>query len=495
MAAYLSVANYDETEEYIFTLNTNKVRLISGSLSDTTSEYGEPVELRFQTITKGTNAEIRSAIAQVERIFGRTSQFFNNLTSENSIWIYANSDGERIRRALVLSWQRVDTVQGTSDPLLDKSQIVISDWIIQRKGYWEATLDYIFEPVTTAWVSDALNTGGSCVGTYDGEGHIADTLSTNLDKGTAPGRIRRFSLGLPTMYTNKRWHKIWFGMKTVKTLDEPPTNYFKPHESFDITWGYPTTYDAWVDTDYTEANAMNGKCVLIDFTNNTWLNRISVPVPYHNTATANMAGTYQVLFRMRASNSSEVHRVAMFQAWDKIDNVYSIAETYQDVFVDSTQWRLYEMGVIQIPPENYRSARRFKRPEFYQLNIGLAAERITGSNDLLVDYLTLIPQEHSISISNAELFGTGDMNVITDEEDITFGYATVWSPAWEKFVHELSTNNWTWPSDPNRKIIAVMAADLLDGDGNHSFTTQPSFVLFEIIPRYHSYNIDSYTPS
>jgi len=493
MAAYLSVANVDETEEYDFTKAANKTRLISGSLSDTTSEFGEPVELRFQTITKGTDAEIRASIAEVERVFGRTAKFFSDLTTENSIWIYAHSDGERIRRALVLNWQRVDTVQGASDPLLDKSKMLISDWIIQRKGYWEATLDHIFEPNTLAWqASDGLTAGGCGAGSYDGTGHVADTLSSNLDKGTAPGRIRSMYISMPTVYTTKHFDKIWLGMKTVKTLDVSP-NQFKPHASFDSNWGDPDTYDPNINVDYADANALNGKCAWIDFTNNTWLNRISVPVPYYNTFPDNQAGTYQVLFRMRASHATEVHRTAMFQSWDKIDNQYSVAETYQDVFVDSAQWRLYEMGIIQVPPENFRNARREVYEEFYQLNIGLAAERITGSNDLMIDYMVWIPQEYAIALTNVEAYQGTALEVITDEEDITFGYSTAWTPAWEKFVHEISATNWVWPSDPDRKIIAVLAADIPDGDGHHPMLEDINIIQFDIIPRYHSYNIDSYS--
>lgn len=494
MAAYLSVANFDETEEYDFTLPANKVRLISGSLSDTTSELGEPVELRFQTITKGTKIEVRVALAEVEVIFNRASQFLLNLTSENSIWMYTNSDGERIRRALVLSWQRIDTVQGNSDPLLDKSRTVISDWIITRKGFWEATLSHIFEPNTLAWQAATGLTSGACqVGAYSGTGHVADTLGTNLDKGTAPGRIRVMSLFIPTVYTTKRFDRLWLGMKTVKTLDSP-TNYFKPYAPFDANWGDPYKYDSWVGTNTADADALNGNCAEIDYTGSAaWLNRISVPVPNHGTAPDNQAGTYQILFRMRADTASEVHRTAMFQSWDKIDNLYSVAETYQDVFVDSAEWRLYEMGVIQVPPENFRSARRELYEEFYQLNIGLAAERITGSGNLLLDYMIWIPQEHAISLTNIEGHSGGAVNVITDEEDITFGHTTIWTPAWEKFVHEISAVNWTWPSDPARKIIAVMAADIPDGDGHHPMVTDLTSLTFDIIPRYQSYNIDDYS--
>ena len=397
MAAYLSVANFDETEKYDFTLSANKVKLISGSLSDTTSEFGEPVELRFQTITKGTAAEIRIALTQVEAIFGRTAKFFLDLTSQNSIWIYANSDGERVRRALVLSWQRVDTVQGPSDPLLDKSLMVISDWVVQRKGYWEATLSHIYDPALTWWSN--FNSGGCMAGSYTGDGHGTEE-SGMIDKGTAPGRIRQWSFSWPAVYTTKYFNKLWFGMKTTTALDGGG-NLFKPYANFDSVWGDPDTYISYIDLNYTTGLsgtiANNGNCANISFdspADPTWQNRLSVPVPFHNTTPRNQKGTYQILFRMRASGANGRFRVAMFQAWDKIDQTYSAAETYQDVFVESDEFHLYEMGVIQVPPENYRSARRVSQEDFYQLNIGLTAERLSasGNGTLQIDYLIWIPQ-------------------------------------------------------------------------------------------------------
>ena len=501
MAAYLAVANFDETEKYDFTKVANKVKLISGTVVDSTSELGEPVELRFQTVTKGTTIEIRTALAEVEVIFDRASEFSLNLTSENSIWMYMNSDGERIRRALVNSWQRIDTVQGASDPLLDRSHMVISDWAITRKGSWEATLDYIFEPNTLAWKgAGGLNSGAAEAGTYSGDGAVADGIATNVGKGTTPGRIRRMYIHIPTVYTTKRFDKIWFGMKTVKTLDTP-SNYFKPFATFDSVWGDPDIYDSFINQNYTVGPpditgagvALNGNCIEIQFNTPTWLNRISVPVPFYNTLPDNQAGAYQILYRMRAATDGDVFRVAMFQAWDKIDNVNSVAETYQDVFVSSDEFHLYEMGAIQVPPENYRSARREVYEEFYQLNLGVAAERISGSGNLLVDYLIWIPQEHNISLTNVEGHAGGPINVITDEEDVVFGYTTIFTPAWEKFVHEVSAINWVWPSDPDRKIIAVMAADIPEGDGNHPLTQELTTIQFDVIPRYHSYNIDSYS--
>jgi len=42
-------------------------------------------------------------------------------------------------------------------------------------------------------------------------------------------------------------------------------------------------------------------------------------------------------------------------------------------------------------------------------------------------------------------------------------------------------------------VIAVMAADIPEGDGHHPLTSDITVSDFEIIPRYHSYNKDSYS--
>jgi hypothetical protein len=78
MALLFKVSNFDDTEKYEFTNANSKVRLISGSLQDSTSEFGEPVEIRFQTVTKGTRTEIREALRDVELIFARATRFFDN---------------------------------------------------------------------------------------------------------------------------------------------------------------------------------------------------------------------------------------------------------------------------------------------------------------------------------------------------------------------------------------------------------------------------------
>lgn len=486
------VANFDNTEKYEFTNVLNEVRLISGTFQDSTSELGEPVEVRFSTITKGTKAEIRSALRDVELIFARATRFFQDTTEQNSIWLYAQSDGSSLRRALVLSWAREDTAQHNSDPLLDNVDMVISNWTIQRAGYWEADITGLVSHVNTLL---DLNVAGAYAGSTPSEGYHQITTPNHLHDGSAPGRIRRTKFVIENTSGAKRWEKIWFGMKIVKSLD----TYFKPIESFDTTWGVPTE----ISDDITyPANslALNDKCGQCDFSGsggNNFEYKQSTRFPYYDGGTPStpdvQAGTYLVLMRMRTTTGTGKFRVAMFQSWEEIDNQGSIADTYQDVFVESNEWHMYEMGIVQVPPEPFRSARRAQYPELHQVKIGYAAERLTPADGALqVDYLVIIPQEHALSLSNVKIGSGQPANIVVDEEDTIIGYTTKYISTWEKYIHEISATNWVWPADPARYLITVAAADTIVGDGDHELepTIEGINTDFYIIPRYFSYNAD-----
>ena len=489
MPLLFKVANYDDTQKYDFTGVASKVRYITGTFQDVTSELGEePVEMRFSTITKGADeAAIRLALSQVERVFARAKLFIEDLSSSNSVWIVAQSLTSKARRTLVLGWTREDTVQANSDPLFDKSLMVISNWTITRKGVWEGIVSDLFNPPVTQF--DNLNSGACGSGVWNGSDGIAIvTAQADISRGTLPGRIRRLRYDMPTIATKPFW-KIWLGMKTVMEL--PGVNYIKPFREFDDL--FTNVYDVGnVDTDFVASPALNGKVTQVSFSaNNVFTNKFSAPIPNHGilTAVEHQAGTYLILYRMRATDASSSFRVAMFQSWDLYENIGVLGDVFQDVFITSDEFHLYEMGVVQFPPEPFRGANRLVTSDMYNLQLGLAAERLSGSGLLQVDYLIAIPQEHFISASNIHGY-TGDaVNIITDEEDTILGMTR---SAVGNYVHEITENNFRWPADNDGYLVAVMAADVYVGNGDHPMFTSPtaSYPNPYIIPRYFSYNAD-----
>ena len=491
MPAVLKVANFDKTQSYDFTNSSSKVRLIAGTFSDTTSENGEPVELRFQTITKGTEVQRREALRDVEYIFARATRFLLDLTEQNSIWMYAQSQGsEKERRSLVMSWQRTDTVQNQSDPLLDRTQTVISDWSITRNGYWEAIAANIITLSDSNAFFDGLNDFGAYTGNPPppaaNKGFAL--VSTPFNYGTAPGRIEQFGINSATQDITERF---WFGIKPVNAN----VSTWKAHANFDDTYGVPVDLIDY-DTDHDDAWALNSKCGRVTFAtgDNKFYNRSAVLIP-PATLTSPPAdelirGTYLVLMRMRASTTGSTFRTAMFTT---VSNAGFLDDTYQDVYLYSNYYYFYEMGVIQVPHESFRKARRDVLSPFDSFRIGIAAERLSGTAELYLDYLVIVPQDHAISSKEMSQLDTMDGFIVGDEDGVITGISedTVSASSFKQiFMHELSSSNWAFPADPAQNAIVVAVVDSKPSSTQHVKASQTCTYSMKIVPRYFSYNAD-----
>lgn len=478
--AIFELTNHDETDDYDFVDSNSKVRYISKSFNDQTSRDEEDVEITFRTITKGADdAEVRLAIAEVEVLLDKAIRWMDNRTEDESIWLKAATKGtEKPRRTLIKDWWRVDVNTGPADSLLDESTTVISEWHLVRHHSWEALPANQF----TAPTFTDCNSGGSYAGGTPNAGYEQNDGSTHLAHGTKPGRIRLVDIG----DLGNDIDRIWIGFKTVKAID----TYFSPHEDFDNTWASPQVLGS--GTSYlADANALNGVCLEIAGSS-TYENKICVELPYYNNSNETRRGNYLILFRMRTTAADTEFRVSMFQSWDLISKIGAVSDTFGDVFVDDQYFHFYEMGVIQVPPEGYRAARRLQYADLYMQQIGLACERLSGSGNLRVDYYTWIPQEHAISIKNIKFgatAGSRNAQIVQTEDDELMGWTYQVTPG-EVFIHELSPSNWVWPVDSSRDWIAVCAADSKIGGTSHGPLTVSVAPTMKVIPRYHTFNAD-----
>ena len=491
MPALLEVANFDKSQSYDFTDGASVIRLISGTFSDTTSEHGESVELRFQTIAKGSAVQIREAMRDVERVFKRATVFHNDPTEQNSIWINAKSDGnEKERRTLVMSWQRTDTTQKHSDPLLDRTLIVISDWSIIRNGYWEAI------PANAISLADsnAFFTGLNDYGAYAGNPPPSSSnrgfalVTAPFGYGTAPGRI--LSIGIKSS-TQDMTQRFWFGIKPVNASVSVD---WAAHASFDGTYGNPFSYWDFND-DFSEGLSLNGKCGKVTFVSgsNKFYNRAGVIIPPSALATPApnelVRGTYLVLFRMKGTDGADTFRTSMFFTAGSLG--FPLADTFHDVFIESQDYYFYEMGVIQVPPEGFREARRNYLASFEGFEIGLAAERLSGTSELLIDYAVIIPQEHAVSSKGMYQEDAEQGYIITDEDDNIVGISqdNGVPPDLHTYIHELSASNWTFPADNSQNAIVVSVIDAVPGSTKQDLDQTCTYSM-KIVPRYFSYNAD-----
>lgn len=485
----------DLSSSVIDLTNGGILQYISGTFVDTVNPDYNDKEVNFQTIAKGTGAQIRTAIEGMERLLDKAIIWVENKTRDESVWLKVRSNSStKYRRTLLKAWSRVDDNAGPSDPLFDKSYMLISTWTFTRHHCWEALLsDYVSKTI----VNTSMNSGGAMAGTtttqapaHDGF-HWAD--NPFMEDGTKPGRIitdLRFLSGGVMEAADKSWDRCWLGMKHVRDT-KSSSDRWRANGNFQDAYGM-TKIDTNVDGAKVDANALNGLCCEVDFSASpgiNWAPRAynDIPHSFHESG----PGTYLVLFRAKVT-AGTIARVGMFHAWDNINTQGGVADHYDDVYIEDDEWHMYEMGVIQVPQGGYRAAQAaalFAGSDSLQENVlGFSAERINGSGSLFVDYCTWIPQEYSLTGSNIMAQDLDFLQIASTEEDEVHAYAERWTP-FHLFAADIATKNFYFPVAVGDEFIMVVVGDTYFGDLEHPLDVRVDLAM-TLIPRYHSYNAD-----
>lgn len=493
MAVVFDIRNDDKSEFYDFTNVNSIIRYVSGSFTDNSDSTLEDKQTSFKTVAKGTPTQIREAFRDIELLLNKAPLWWEDNTLDEGIYIHIETESSSSpRRSLIISWQRTDSSEGASDPLLDKSSMVISDWTITRHHAWEGEPASEF---THSNIAVSCNTGGAFVGTTtnqnaDHDGFEAEESADFLNDGTKPGRIVRTRIAIPQSTGGNDWDKVWIGMKPVASVNGTASDKWAAHTVFTNAFGM-STIDGDINGAFTSSLALNGQCTDIDFTDPSWQARMFNEIPH--THEDSSRGTYLVLMRLKVEAATNtVARVAMFYSWDNPSLQGGKADTYEDIYIDNTDWRMYEMGVIQVPPEGYRTERRGTGNEgLSTLAIGLSAERIAGTGSLYADYAVWIPQEHYLYIGNAKNAGSAGnyTYVYVSEDGEVIGHNSRGAPD-HHYQCEISAKNWHWPADPAKKFIVVAAADMFIEDTEEHNFNKSLDIQVTVRPRYHSFNAD-----
>jgi hypothetical protein len=479
MTATFMVTNEDETDTY--NLITDNLKLISGSFEDRITENEEPVDISFKTIATGaTEDAARTEITDFERLLHKINIYKKDPTTAETIFLKVQADGsEKARRTLLFKWGRKDMQTSVSSILQDKTIEIISQWVFTRHPYYEALPTDHKTKSLTGFLPNASV-------------HKYDLNDTDNDYGTAPARIKRINFG------NARVDTIFFGIKP--TADSGAN--FSAVSECDSANGVRDLVkkDTNVLDNQTVAGASNGTCVVIPDTVSSYAARIQNAIPWATTNPSSFRGRYLVLLRAKLSAASSDIRMAMYNTWASTSASFVPAQdTYNDVYISDTFWDIYEMGIIQIPPEPYRAAREDAGVTIEALEVGLAAEWITGTADLQVDKWLFIPYDHFLNIKGInfnEFPPTGDVSNISatvDEEDNLISHRLTYENASPYYPPRIMTcetgfNDWVLPTGYGQNNTYILAATSDEGHDDSDLAPIPATLT--IVPRYYSYNTD-----
>jgi len=476
------ITNYADTT--LVDLTNGNPQLVSGSFSQNMTEEGATVMETFQTVTTGISRSVcRIAIANLERILVRAKNFHKYATENESIWIKAATETETERRSLIYSWSRKDLSEKTSSPLMDKAVIILSQWTIERHPYWEALpTDAITKTLTGLY--------------HSGKNSYAEVANAN-DFGTAPARI----VSLTAQYANPgtyelvppSFDRIWIGYHPKQDPTHWVSRLYIGAENY---WLGDSIYGRrdFVDMDCPIEN----KRVECDFPNEPqWESRWSILTPHNDLLTPNaldeskFVGQYLVIMRARVSDQYTVARVALgieqrsTTKW--ADTPKIPGDLFQEVYIEDSGWtdqyKYYEMGVMQFPPEGYRQIRRDNHPGLTPNRITCLAERISGTGDLWCESLIFIPYTHFVFANNCHLH-YGDFSIIQTENDevLAYNYNGTYIPRIQRA--EVTTNDWHIP--PYTQGTWVV---LIGYDPEYRPLYWSDYIL-TILPRYYTYNDD-----
>lgn len=312
---------------------------------------------------------------------------YRKLGERYQIWLRAQLSGEtNARQAMVTSIKR------------DRAKLI---GMFANKASAPALIDYpLVIRRTPSWeeTSYTARTGSNvnCLG---------GTASISAPGGDVPARF-----GLTTL-SGRDLQEIWIGFRSVRhgTL-----------ANFVSVWNLRkgaalTDGDVGTDAPNTDATAADGYKAFVTFaTVATLTRRVSIQANQAAGTPADQRGAYLVLLRAKCTSSRSA-RVRLTHGWPSAYTKTKLPRVTIPAFVS---WKLYEMGVVEIPPST-QSINGLINLDYYTMEV--EAESTGGSGNLDLDCLILIPLDGLIHASIVDIGNECAMQIVQSADGSVSG--------------------------------------------------------------------------
>lgn len=451
MAKSLKLANWAR-DQWVDLLN-GALRMQSGTRA--ASEDTGLVEETMELFGAASDITIIRTVREFNAIREKIRQYFTDPLSNDPQWLEEHAKNEPERRSLLygLRYDAINQRQ-LSSQLLGR-QFAKGVLTLQRSAIWESAAASTIEQT-------GLSGWGGMWRIYGIEGDLPARLWKTIIYGDETlGSVTRIWLGM---------RRSRYGMKDFVSVWE--LEHAAP----------PLSYDT---SETVDANASGGEMLEVDFATRTDMAlRTIISVADVVSGTPDLRhfiGKYLVLLRCKVS-SSPTTEVAVQMRHGMVP-----AAPYEEnsipadvVYVSNTSYDLVPLGIVQIPPDGFRSGDPVDMAELFSISI--YAERVTGnsSSRFDMDALVLIPAEHLLTIEKAQVtyLENSRVEAITreDGEQIARGY-TDGSPG---IIVEPGFDDWQLPEGD------VLAVAVCAGAGAHSLTNT-LHVEMNYVPRWYNY--------
>ncbi len=300
------------------------------------------------------------------------------------IWLRAKQSTEtKARQSLVTAARRSPTMKVRSLHSA-ANDYVIADYVLglTRMPYWEAQEIRTITPEG----GGTLDTNGGMFA-YDFDSGIL---------GDAPYRVARMVL---TPETNNVLTEFWFGARSNHYYDVDPAN-FVPVWNLAIADHQGTDVES--DTD---ANALSGTRLTCSFdTHEEMVERCTMTASRASPSYPNdQIGTYIILLRAAMSDGSSEALVRVGGGFHGGSSTTEFAFQSSEL-VSGTFYRYFELGTVSIPASYMPLRDGFL---LFTAALQVQAQRLSGTGDLYLDSLILVPAEHHLHFTQANVQDIG----------------------------------------------------------------------------------------
>lgn len=386
---------------------------------------GESLTESWEFVGRGSAGSLRTELATLNALLQNAREWRDDPLRANPTWLEFQSDGEgEVRRRLILDGGREFLNRTGIDPLATNQLIALTVDLEFAYPWWE-------EQTETTVFNEAVSCNGGTLtipGGGDMDGRISRLILSDL---VAASTLTQFWIGTRQAYDGSSdLVATWFASLGLGGIDATTT---------------------------ADADCVSGTRVTISFGTTTALDlrrRIVYGDIVGAGSTTHLRGRYLVLLRYKLPTSASAVALELRYGYD-IDTL-----AIQDAVIITTSgsgmsnYGVIELGMVQFPPNIPRGT----ITDLQKCVIDLYAERITGSTSLYLAELILIPADHLIRITGANVGVSGGaytaIHTHEDEEVVSTGQV---SGDYPSASARPEPENWRLPYQPDSILVLVGA--------------------------------------
>lgn len=363
----------------------------------------------------------------------RKVSWFRDQTQRQAVWLKVRWRNESYtRRAFVYS---LDYAIGDSpyQTFIQDDNVVPTLTLVIERGHWES-----IEVTALTW-----DNGGSPINLSGGSLYLQSGGGDWSVTGDIGARLQGFEV-FPSGIATIRY--LWAGWRSSRN---GILANFQPLWSLYLSvYLLATAGDTVITADATTINGASRLTVTFASTTaeamRAFMRTLELGLPYMPD---DQRGQFKVLLRAKMSDASTA-RVRLLYG-TATASAFKTYKALNATLVSGTSWFLYDMGIIKLPPMAQRSDGLLFDLIMDRVALAINAERVSGSGNLHLDALILIPYNDGFVSLDASAAYTGL------EVDTSPDFAIIGLNDTDFASAQPQPNNWLMPANDEAPLLVV----------------------------------------